>query len=80
MRSCGHRFLNREDGDVVILAKGLRGGGDCLRGLCADCAGAFETEELTIGVHGLDDAVGEKRETFAGRELKRGLAVFRSAG
>ena len=55
--------LDAEHGDIVVLAEGLGllhdGGG----GLIADGPGAVEAEELVLGVHGFDDAVGEKGET-----------------
>jgi hypothetical protein len=79
-RLCRAHPLQGQHCYVVLLSEGLRGGGDVMRGLRADCPGAVEAEELMLRVHGFDDSIGKERERVAGGELERGLVVFRIGG
>jgi len=49
-----------EDGDVVLLAEGLGGGGDVLGGEDGDAGGALEAEEFAILCAGFCYAVGDQ--------------------
>ena len=68
--------LNRQNSDVIFLAEGPCGGGDALRGLCADGAGAFEAIELTLRIGGFYNAIGEQCKCLAGSQLEFGFGVF----
>jgi len=52
------RELDGDDGDVVLLAEGLRGAGDLFGGAAGEPTGAIEAEELTGGVLGFDHTIG----------------------
>src|ERR1700728_4329504 len=75
MKNLDRGVAEGEDGDVVLLAVGLGGGGDLFSGLIADLAGAVEAKEIAGGGLGFDDAVGEQGDLIAGGELERGFGV-----
>ena len=54
------RQIEREDGDVVVLAELLCGLGDGGGGLVGEGGCAVEPEELAGGAAGFDDAVGQQ--------------------
>jgi hypothetical protein len=69
-----------EDGDVVVLAEGLGGGGYVGGGLRADGGGAVEAEERAGGRCGFDDSVGHESDAVAWCEIDGGLGVCGVSG
>jgi hypothetical protein len=74
------RAGQRQHGDVVVLAKGLRGLRYSFRRLVAQRCGAFKAIERAGLVAGLDYAIGEQGELLVLSQLEDGFNVtcFRS--
>src|ERR1700722_4300852 len=62
---CFYLAADGEDGDVVLLAKRFGGVSQEDGGLLAEQADAVESEELAVGMSGLDDSVREQENAVS---------------
>ena len=69
--------VESEDGDVVLLAVAVGGGGEFGGGEAAEGEGAAEAEELAGVGAGFDDAVGDEGEACAVGQEEGLLVVLR---